>query len=161
MAAHAQYCHKGDHTLEATDLAIKDVVKVPADEYFVFVVSDADLARYGITAAAWNKILMQNRQVHRNVCVYIYIYVEGALRPVIAAPILLAMDVSYAFILYQYSYIYIYYSCLGSRYLGSRACPGTAVSADRGPCAPRPAGRSHRLDMATRCTIRWTSLSSC
>merc|ERR1712039_547667 len=63
MAAHAQYCHKGDHTLEATDIAIKDVVKVPADEYFVFIVSDADLARYGITPESWNKILMQNQNV--------------------------------------------------------------------------------------------------
>eukprot|EP00930_Biecheleria_cincta_P096896 TRINITY_DN88669_c0_g1_i1.p1 TRINITY_DN88669_c0_g1~~TRINITY_DN88669_c0_g1_i1.p1 ORF type:complete len:1490 (+),score=245.98 TRINITY_DN88669_c0_g1_i1:43-4470(+) len=63
MAAHAQYCHKGDHTLEATDIAIKDVVKVPADEYFVFIVSDADLARYGITPESWNQILMQNQHV--------------------------------------------------------------------------------------------------
>ena len=75
-----QYSHSGDHTLEATDRAIKvptqtgllmarrrpkytvcvqDVLRKPADEYYVFVVSDADLARYGISPAAWNKILMQ------------------------------------------------------------------------------------------------------
>ncbi|CAK9001932.1 von Willebrand factor A domain-containing protein 8 (PEX7-binding protein 2) (P7BP2), partial [Durusdinium trenchii] len=53
MAAHAQYSHSGDHTLQATDRAIKDggsrdVVRTPADEYYVFVVSDADLGRYGI-----------------------------------------------------------------------------------------------------------------
>mmetsp|Transcript_29103 Transcript_29103/g.86552 ORF Transcript_29103/g.86552 Transcript_29103/m.86552 type:complete len:633 (+) Transcript_29103:1-1899(+) len=63
MAAHAQYCHKGDHTLEATDRAIKDIVRSPADEYFVFVVSDADLARYGITPQSWNQILLQDRRV--------------------------------------------------------------------------------------------------
>mmetsp|Transcript_387 Transcript_387/g.961 ORF Transcript_387/g.961 Transcript_387/m.961 type:complete len:233 (-) Transcript_387:158-856(-) len=63
MWLHAQHCHKGDHTLEATDLAIKDIVKAAADEYFVFVVSDADLARYGITPESWNKVLMQERRV--------------------------------------------------------------------------------------------------
>ena len=35
------------------------MLRKPADEYYVFVVSDADLARYGISPAAWNKILMQ------------------------------------------------------------------------------------------------------
>ncbi|CAE7780682.1 unnamed protein product [Symbiodinium sp. CCMP2592] len=64
MAAHAQYSHSGDHTLEATDRAIKDVLRKPADEYYVFVVSDADLARYGISPAAWNKILMQDKRVN-------------------------------------------------------------------------------------------------
>jgi len=64
MFAHAQYCHKGDNTLEATDMAIKDIVRAPADEYFVFVVSDADLARYGITPDRWDKILMQDRRVN-------------------------------------------------------------------------------------------------
>eukprot|EP00747_Dinoflagellata_sp_TGD_P067108 gnl/TRDRNA2_/TRDRNA2_155121_c0_seq1.p1 gnl/TRDRNA2_/TRDRNA2_155121_c0~~gnl/TRDRNA2_/TRDRNA2_155121_c0_seq1.p1 ORF type:complete len:216 (-),score=40.92 gnl/TRDRNA2_/TRDRNA2_155121_c0_seq1:77-676(-) len=63
MWAHAQYCHRGDNTLEATDLAIKDVVQKPADEHYVFVVSDADLKRYNIKAEAWNKILMQDRRV--------------------------------------------------------------------------------------------------
>ncbi|CAE8607078.1 unnamed protein product, partial [Polarella glacialis] len=64
MAAHAQYSHSGDHTLAATDMAIKDVLKSPADEYYVFVVSDADLARYGITPQSWNEILMQDQRVN-------------------------------------------------------------------------------------------------
>ncbi|CAE7027981.1 unnamed protein product [Symbiodinium natans] len=64
MAAHAQYSHSGDHTLEATDRAIKDVLRKSADEYYVFVVSDADLARYGISPATWNKILMQDQRVN-------------------------------------------------------------------------------------------------
>lgn len=54
-----QYSHSGDHTLQATDRAIKDVLRKAGDEYYVFVVSDADLGRYGIAPAAWNKILMQ------------------------------------------------------------------------------------------------------
>ena len=39
----------GDNTLEATEWAIEDIAKHEADERFVFVVSDANLARYGIT----------------------------------------------------------------------------------------------------------------
>lgn len=64
MAAHAQYSHSGDNTLEATDRAIRDIVKSAADEYFVFVVSDADLERYGITPESWDQILMQDKRVN-------------------------------------------------------------------------------------------------
>lgn len=35
------------------------MLRKAGDEYYVFVVSDADLGRYGIAPAAWNKILMQ------------------------------------------------------------------------------------------------------
>lgn len=64
MAAHAQYSHSGDHTLQATDRAIKDVLHKAGDEYYVFVVSDADLGRYGISPSSWNKILMQDKRVN-------------------------------------------------------------------------------------------------
>jgi len=64
MSAHAQYAQAGDCTLDATDKAIQDVVSEQADEYFVFVVSDADMTRYGITAEDWDKRLMQNPKVN-------------------------------------------------------------------------------------------------
>ena len=48
MVAHSQFCMSGDHTLSATRRAIAEVVKEEADEHFVFVVSDANLERYGI-----------------------------------------------------------------------------------------------------------------
>ena len=57
MAAHTQYCHPGDQTYEASELAIKETANRVADERFVFIVSDADLARYGKTPAQWNSIL--------------------------------------------------------------------------------------------------------
>ncbi len=38
----------GDHTLEATQIAVREVVKQEADDYFVVVVSDANFRRYGI-----------------------------------------------------------------------------------------------------------------
>ena len=58
MAAHAQFAHSGDTTLEATRIGIDDVAGKDADERFCFVVSDADLKRYGITPTNWNDILM-------------------------------------------------------------------------------------------------------
>lgn len=50
MAAHAQFCMSGDHTCEATQLAMRDIVSCPADEYFIFVVSDADFRRFCLHA---------------------------------------------------------------------------------------------------------------
>ena len=39
-------------------------MSVEADEHFVFVVSDADLERYGITPVAWNKLLVAEPKCH-------------------------------------------------------------------------------------------------
>ncbi|KAM8786530.1 von Willebrand factor A domain-containing protein 8 [Rhynchonycteris naso] len=64
MHAHAQFCMSGDHTLEGTEHAIKDIVKEEADEYFVIVLSDANLSRYGIHPARLAQILTSNPQVN-------------------------------------------------------------------------------------------------
>ena len=64
MHAHAQYCWSGDHTLEATEQAIKRVVAQEADDYFVVVLSDANLERYGIPAEAFGKVLMADARVN-------------------------------------------------------------------------------------------------
>ena len=63
MAAHTQYCHPGDQTFEATELAIRETAARAADERFVFVVSDADLERYGKKPEQWNAILTSNPTV--------------------------------------------------------------------------------------------------
>lgn len=63
MTAHAQYCSPGDSTITAAQAAVKEVVKEPADEYFVFLVSDADLARYGITGDRVSKEMMKDKRV--------------------------------------------------------------------------------------------------
>ena len=63
MAAHCQYCHPGDTTYEATDRAIKEVAGRQADARYVFVVSDADLARYGKQPDEWNRILTSDPSV--------------------------------------------------------------------------------------------------
>lgn len=48
MYAHTQYCMSGDTTLEALQKMVPEVTKRDADDHFVFLVSDANLARYGI-----------------------------------------------------------------------------------------------------------------
>ena len=63
MAAHAQYCSPGDHTLDGTAAAIANVARLPADERFVFLISDADLKRYGISPARWNDLLTRDPRV--------------------------------------------------------------------------------------------------
>ncbi|KAH8048418.1 ATPase [Aureococcus anophagefferens] len=49
--------------LDGTAAAIRDVAKGRADERFVFLISDADLKRYGIDAANWNAIIMKDPKV--------------------------------------------------------------------------------------------------
>jgi hypothetical protein len=51
MAAHTQYCQSGDNTLNAARAAVAEVLAHDADERFVFVLSDANLARYGVEPA--------------------------------------------------------------------------------------------------------------
>merc|ERR1719454_1737242 len=64
MHAHSQFCMSGDHTLEATRHAIKNIKKEEADEYFVVVLSDANLQRYGIPPAMLAEALNQDAEVN-------------------------------------------------------------------------------------------------
>lgn len=64
MHAHAQFCMSGDHTLEGTEHAIREIAKEEADEYFVIVLSDANLERYGIPPAKFAQVLTTNTQVN-------------------------------------------------------------------------------------------------
>ncbi|MDP2437681.1 MAG: AAA family ATPase [archaeon] len=70
MAAHTQYCNSGDHTLEAIYAAVQDVSSADADEHFVVVLSDANLDRYGISAAALYRALSSNEKV-RAYCIFV------------------------------------------------------------------------------------------
>ncbi|KFO27883.1 Putative protein KIAA0564, partial [Fukomys damarensis] len=64
MHAHSQFCMSGDHTLEGTEHAIKEIVREEADEYFVIVLSDANLSRYGIHPDKFAQVLTSNPQVN-------------------------------------------------------------------------------------------------
>ena len=57
-------CSSGDHTLAAAHHATLDVLSQPADDYFVFVISDANLQSYGITEKSLGRVLFSNRQVN-------------------------------------------------------------------------------------------------
>jgi len=63
MMAHSQYCWSGDHTIEAAEKAVKEVVKEEADEYFVCLVSDANLRRYHIDPRELGHLLSADERV--------------------------------------------------------------------------------------------------
>jgi hypothetical protein len=63
MIAHSEYCQSGDNSLEGTVRAVKAVVEEEADDYFVLVVSDANLSRWVLPPmpddiAAWSHIVV-------------------------------------------------------------------------------------------------------
>jgi len=65
MAAHAQFCESGDNTLRGTEQAIAATL-AGADEQtekYVFVVSDANFERYGISSSMISKALLKDRRV--------------------------------------------------------------------------------------------------
>lgn len=64
MIAHSEYCGNGDSTVEAIQMAVQEVVKEPADEYFVFALSDANLRRYGIRPEQLTEAMLSNPQVN-------------------------------------------------------------------------------------------------
>lgn len=49
MFWNAMFCASGDHTLAAAEHAVKEVMKQDADDYYVFLLSDANLASYGVS----------------------------------------------------------------------------------------------------------------
>ncbi|KAI0061227.1 hypothetical protein BV25DRAFT_1857935 [Artomyces pyxidatus] len=50
MSMITQYAFAGDHTVEALEKAATDISKFDGDEHFVIAITDANFARYGITA---------------------------------------------------------------------------------------------------------------
>ncbi|XP_020791891.2 von Willebrand factor A domain-containing protein 8 [Boleophthalmus pectinirostris] len=64
MHAHAQFCMSGDYTLEGTEASIKELSREEADEYFVVVLSDANLERYGIRPERFSSVLTSDPQVN-------------------------------------------------------------------------------------------------
>ena len=64
LHAHSQFCMSGDHTLEATEHAIKTITNEEADEHFVICLSDANLARYGISPKSFSNVLTSNDDVN-------------------------------------------------------------------------------------------------
>ena len=66
----SQFCMSGDFTLEATREAIEEVTTHldECDEAFVFILSDANLERYGIRPSDLAKELTANPKVNAHAC---------------------------------------------------------------------------------------------
>jgi len=63
MVTHSQTCKSGDHTLTAAKRAVADVTSKAADEYFVFLLSDADFGRYDVTGRSLGEALTADPRV--------------------------------------------------------------------------------------------------
>ncbi|CAI2169627.1 3146_t:CDS:10 [Funneliformis geosporum] len=63
MFNHSQFCLSGDNTVSATAYAIKDIVKEEADDYFVVVLSDANIQQYRINPEDISKVLKSDERV--------------------------------------------------------------------------------------------------
>lgn len=59
----ATNCPSGDHTLAGAEIAIERVVEKPADDYFVFLLSDANLGQYGVSARTLSQAMQINPKV--------------------------------------------------------------------------------------------------
>lgn len=60
MYWNATNCGSGDMTLAAAFHAMMEVVKEPADDYFVFLLSDANMDRYGISGTSLAAVLLDD-----------------------------------------------------------------------------------------------------
>ncbi|PIL28944.1 hypothetical protein GSI_08991 [Ganoderma sinense ZZ0214-1] len=59
-----QYTFAGDFTLEAIDKSVTEVAKFDGDDYFVIAITDANFARYNITAEDLRRVMDRNPKVH-------------------------------------------------------------------------------------------------
>jgi hypothetical protein len=64
MFAHCQQAFSGDMTLEAARRAIQEVVAEEADDYFVVLLSDANLDQYNISAEDLSGLINADPRVH-------------------------------------------------------------------------------------------------
>ena len=63
MDAHAEMCDSGDNTLACCRKAVHEIVQQDADEYAVFLFSDANLDQYGIGARELEEMLALDERV--------------------------------------------------------------------------------------------------
>jgi hypothetical protein len=64
MYSHANFCMSGDNTLAAAIAAIEDVRKEEGDDYYVFLLSDANLSAYGVTPKTLAKAMLVDSKVN-------------------------------------------------------------------------------------------------
>eukprot|EP00605_Chrysophyceae_sp_TOSAG23-4_P000428 GSChrysophyteH1.ASY1.ANO1.485.1 assembled CDS len=67
LVAHSQYCLSGDYTVRAIDIAIDKIMEEGDDdgtERYVFVLSDANFERYGITPELVQRVMLKESNVN-------------------------------------------------------------------------------------------------
>jgi hypothetical protein len=64
MYEHASFCRSGDNTLASAVKAVEHVRAAPADDYMVFLLSDAMLAQYRVTPANLADALLSDPMVN-------------------------------------------------------------------------------------------------
>lgn len=80
MYAHTQYCMSGDTTLEALKRALPEVQKRDSDDHFVFLVSDANLRRYGISVRELADAMQPQGKPAQAHCIFIASIGDEAVR---------------------------------------------------------------------------------
>ena len=70
MVAFSQFCWSGDNTVSAMRKSVRTVTAKKAESHFVFVVSDANLAQYGIHPSDLSRIIRSDPAVHMY-CIFI------------------------------------------------------------------------------------------
>jgi len=75
----ATRCMSGDNTLAGSIRAVQRVTEEPGDDYFVFVLSDANLAGYGVSARSLTKALCSDKRVNSFV---VFIADDGVARSI-------------------------------------------------------------------------------
>ena len=63
MFAHSNYCYSGDNTLACSMTAIEEIRKEEGDDYYVFLLSDANLAQYGVNPKTLADTLLTDPKV--------------------------------------------------------------------------------------------------
>lgn len=64
MYGHSRSCPSGDNSMEAARLSVADVVREEGDDYFVFLLSDANLGRYNVTPEELGAVLRADSRVN-------------------------------------------------------------------------------------------------
>jgi hypothetical protein len=63
MIEHAATCSSGDNTLASSVRSVREVKNAEADDYFVFLISDANIEIYGVTPEVLADALMNDKEV--------------------------------------------------------------------------------------------------
>jgi len=80
MYAHTQYCMSGDTTLEALQRVVPEISSRDADDHMVFLVSDANLRRYGITTRELAEAMTPQGTKAAVHCIFIASFGDEAVR---------------------------------------------------------------------------------